>query len=279
MRAELYLNDPDWTQVGFDPRRQTPFYVREEGKLKGVPVTEADEVIQIGPLVLAKNVVMDLERTSLSSGGITRRYAVAKGGLPKDMYRRDGSIKSAQGFLGPIKNLETGKTMTELSIDLEMDGKNVQIPTMVPTLTAEEIKILQSQNWEGKAKELPRSIVRKAVDHARKRMGSGLNPFYKDDEGREGKAKGGKIDKKKMACNKPRRTASHPKKSHVVKACKDGKEKIIRFGEQGAKTAGKPKAGESKRMKAKRKSFKARHGRNIKKGNMSAAYWADKVKW
>jgi len=92
-------------------------------------------------------------------------------------------------------------------------------------------------------------------------------------------AKGGKIDKKKMACNKPKRTASHPKKSHVVKACKDGKEKIIRFGEQGAKTAGKPKAGESKRMKAKRKSFKARHRKNIKRGNMSAAYWADKVKW
>ena len=92
-------------------------------------------------------------------------------------------------------------------------------------------------------------------------------------------AKGGKINKKKMACNKPKRTPKHPKKSHVVKACKNGKEKIIRFGEQGAKTAGKPKAGESKRMKAKRKSFKARHGRNIRKGNMSAAYWADKVKW
>ena len=96
---------------------------------------------------------------------------------------------------------------------------------------------------------------------------------------REGRAKGGKIDKKKMKCNKPKRTPSHPKKSHVVKACKDGKEKIIRFGEQGAKTAGKPKAGESKRMKAKRKSFKARHRKNIKRGNMSAAYWADKVKW
>ena len=92
-------------------------------------------------------------------------------------------------------------------------------------------------------------------------------------------AKGGKIDKKSMACNKPRRTPSHPKKSHVVKACEGGKEKIIRFGEQGAKTAGKPKAGESARMKAKRKSFKARHRRNIKRGKMSAAYWADKVKW
>jgi len=87
------------------------------------------------------------------------------------------------------------------------------------------------------------------------------------------------VSKKDMACNKPKRTPSHPKKSHVVKACEGGKEKVIRFGEQGASTAGKPKAGESERMKAKRKSFKARHGKNIAKGKMSAAYWADKVKW
>ena len=91
--------------------------------------------------------------------------------------------------------------------------------------------------------------------------------------------KGGRVDKGAMACNKPKRTPSHPKKSHIVKACEGGKEKIIRFGEQGAKTAGKPKSGESARMKAKRKSFKARHRRNIKKGKMSAAYWADKTKW
>ena len=55
--------------------------------------------------------------------------------------------------------------------------------------------------------------------------------------------------------------------------------KTIRFGEQGASTAGKPKAGESDKMKAKRKSFKSRHGRNIARGKMSAAYWANKVKW
>jgi hypothetical protein len=90
---------------------------------------------------------------------------------------------------------------------------------------------------------------------------------------------GGRVDKSAMACNKPRRTPGHAKKSHVVKACEGGKEKVIRFGEQGASTAGKPKAGESARMKAKRKSFKARHGKNIAKGKMSAAYWADKVKW
>ena len=87
------------------------------------------------------------------------------------------------------------------------------------------------------------------------------------------------IDKKNMKCNQPQRTRNHPTKSHVVKACANGVEKIIRFGEQGASTAGKPKAGESDKMKAKRKSFKARHQKNIKRGPMSAAYWADKVKW
>ena len=79
--------------------------------------------------------------------------------------------------------------------------------------------------------------------------------------------------------NKPKRTPSHPKKSHVVVAKEGDKVKTIRFGEQGAETAGKPKEGESARMTAKRKSFKARHGKNIAKGKMSAAYWANHSKW
>ena len=65
----------------------------------------------------------------------------------------------------------------------------------------------------------------------------------------------------------------------MVLAKEGDKLKTIRFGEQGAETAGKPKKGESARQKARRKSFKARHGKNIKKGKMSAAYWANKVKW
>ena len=79
--------------------------------------------------------------------------------------------------------------------------------------------------------------------------------------------------------NKPKRTPSHPKKSHIVVAKEGYKIKTIRFGEQGAETAGKPKSGESERMKQKRKSFKSRHAKNIAKGRMSAAFWADKVKW
>lgn len=79
--------------------------------------------------------------------------------------------------------------------------------------------------------------------------------------------------------NKPKRTPNHPTKSHVVVAKQGDTVKTIRFGEQGAETAGKPKAGESDRMKKKRASFKARHQKNIAKGKLSAAYWADKVKW
>lgn len=87
------------------------------------------------------------------------------------------------------------------------------------------------------------------------------------------------LRKADLPCNKPMRTPNHPTKSHVVKACENGVEKLIRFGEQGAVTAGKPKKGESRRMKMKRKSFKARHRKNIAKGKMSAAWWANRTKW
>ena len=77
--------------------------------------------------------------------------------------------------------------------------------------------------------------------------------------------------------NKPKRTPSHHTKSHAVLAKEGDKTKLIRFGQQGVSGAGdKPK---SKADKARQKSFKARHAKNIKKGKLSAAYWANKVKW
>lgn len=78
----------------------------------------------------------------------------------------------------------------------------------------------------------------------------------------------GKFDDLKI--DKPKRTPNHKTKSHIVKTKVNGKEKIIRFGEQGAKT---------NQSEAQRKSFKARHRRNIAKGKSSAAWWANKVKW
>mgnify|MGYP001456728768 CR=1 FL=1 len=79
--------------------------------------------------------------------------------------------------------------------------------------------------------------------------------------------------------NKPKRLSDGSGKSHIVVAKEGDKIKTIRFGQKGAKTAGKPKAGESRKTKMKRKSFKARHAKNIAKGVLSAAYWANKVKW
>ncbi len=80
-----------------------------------------------------------------------------------------------------------------------------------------------------------------------------------------------RLDKSKMKCNTPRTTPEHASKSHVVKACENGKEKIIRFGQKGVK--GSPDG------TARNKAFKARHAKNLKKGKMSAAYWADRTKW
>ena len=78
--------------------------------------------------------------------------------------------------------------------------------------------------------------------------------------------------------NKPKRTPNHPTKSHVVVAREGGKTKTIRFGQQGV--SGSPrKSGESEASRKRRESFKARHRRNIAKGKMSAAYWANRVKW
>jgi len=77
--------------------------------------------------------------------------------------------------------------------------------------------------------------------------------------------------------NKPKRTPNHPRKSHVVMAKEGNKTKLIRFGQQGVKGAGKnPKTA---KQKARRKSFKARHAKNIAKGKMSAAFWSFQQKW
>jgi|TARA_Y100001973_G_C5193092_1_gene332277 hypothetical protein len=77
--------------------------------------------------------------------------------------------------------------------------------------------------------------------------------------------------------NKPKRTPGHKTKSHAVLAKSGDQVKLIRFGQQGVSGAGKNP--QTSKQKARRKSFKARHASNIAKGKMSAAYWANKVKW
>ena len=90
------------------------------------------------------------------------------------------------------------------------------------------------------------------------------------------------VKKEDLKCNKPQALRDNSNSSHVVRACYPGAPeggKLIKFGMKGSKHAGPPKKGESEAMKAKRRSFKARHAKNIAKGPSSAAYWADKVKW
>jgi hypothetical protein len=78
------------------------------------------------------------------------------------------------------------------------------------------------------------------------------------------------MDKKSMKCNSPKKTPNHPTKSHVVKACENGKEKVIRFGQQGVKT---------NQTAGQREAFKSRHAKNIAKGKMSGSYWSNREKW
>jgi hypothetical protein len=91
-------------------------------------------------------------------------------------------------------------------------------------------------------------------------------------------AKAAKIHKDSMPCNKPKKTPGHKTKSHVVKACQGGEEKIIRFGQQGVKGAGKnPK---TEKDKARKKSYYARHNaQDPNPSKMSARFWSHKVKW
>ena len=104
------------------------------------------------------------------------RLGLADGG--GDMTRVDGTQKSSQGWLGPIKNNVTGKDMTEVSMGIGPEDNQKLIPLLVPTLTKKEIEILKNMKIEGNIKNIPQSVKEKAIQHARKREEQGLNIFY-----------------------------------------------------------------------------------------------------
>ena len=130
--------------------------------------------------------------------------------------------------------------------------------------------------------ELKKSNLFDNIRAKKKRGDKAAKPGHEDYPDKKTWAKVTKADSRLKTAgvsgyNKPKRTPNHPKKSHVVVAREGGKTKTIRFGQQGVSGAGaKPK---SPKEKARQKSFKARHSKNINRGKMSAAYWADKVKW
>lgn len=230
-------------------------------------------------------------RFGAAEGGIMRRLNFAEGSIvARALGISDEDVAWAKGIgkkYGEAEELD-GKGDAARHLALGWLAKQSKYPSAAKfAANAREIVELDFKgrkmdwannekgfNLEAKNKQEAEKAISKMID-------AGEAVFMTPSESRKmrGYARGGKVNKKEMACNSPKRTPQHPKKSHVVKACENGKEKIIRFGEQGAETAGKPKAGESERMKKKRKSFKARHAKNIKKGKMSAAYWADREKW
>jgi hypothetical protein len=103
----------------------------------------------------------------------------------RSMYRRDGSKKSKKGYLGPIENKVTGGTMTEFSVGIEIDGEEVEVPAMVPTLSSAEIQYIQEmkpgKGWD-MSNPVERSIVKKAKDHAQKRLSENKSVYYQDLE-------------------------------------------------------------------------------------------------
>ena len=154
-------------QIGFQEYLQDLEYNASKGTDSGIA--------NLGPLppLLAAG-------TGIAALGASEQSEA--GGLPPDMYRADGSEKSALGYLGPIKNNVTGKTMTELTVGVPINGEEMEVPAMVPTLTEDEILFLQNNDLEGRPQLIPESILRKAQRHAVKRLGNGQSVFYQDGE-------------------------------------------------------------------------------------------------
>ena len=108
----------------------------------------------------------------MSVRGITNRFE------NPSAYRADGQMKSDVGFLGGLRSSVDSRRMTEVSIGVEIDGREMQIPTMVPTLTKAEINKLRNIDYEGNPDAIPESIKKKAEEHAKERLAQGLSPFY-----------------------------------------------------------------------------------------------------
>tara|TARA_R110002124_G_scaffold119195_1_gene276985 strand:+ start:441 stop:4577 length:4137 start_codon:yes stop_codon:yes gene_type:complete len=142
-------------------------YYSTGGLVKGkddVPYTKEDAADRINKYT-GKPYSDQMNRLGLADGG-------------GDMTRVDGTQKSSQGWLGPIKNNVTGKDMTEVSMGIGPEDNQKLIPLLVPTLTKKEIEILKNMKIEGNIKNIPQSVKEKAIQHARKREEQGLNIFY-----------------------------------------------------------------------------------------------------
>ena len=181
---ENYYDRKGILEPNFEPPKQRFDLSAEAEKPSEIVVAFDPKNIRSVNAQFADKPDTELPPLSRSEGGIVEDVDIF--GADQGMYRADGAKKSARGFIGPIRNLITGGTMTELSTDMEYDGRKIQIPTMVPTLSQEEISYLQNMQ-PGKGWDMDNpvavSVISKARAHARKRLDEGKNPFYQDDEG------------------------------------------------------------------------------------------------
>ena len=184
-------------------------------------------------------------------------------------FRELLSEKKVPHALDPNKTMKHGQKDARDRFDFDNDGDVDDL---------DKKKVMPDEITGAEKKDMTKAANKRAAGekkHTKVGMAYEMKSFREFCEEKDARLKAAGVS----GYNKAKRTPSHPTKSHVVVAKEGDKIKTIRFGEQGASTAGDPKDGESDKMKAKRKSFKARHGKNIAKGKMSAAYWADKEKW
>ena len=190
-----------------------------------------------------------------------------------------GQKKDDEGYMANVELDQMERAIK--SLRKKIKKADIQMPAWVQSkitraadyidTAAEYMQSDEKLSEEWIKKKLLLMLILKALDNAKRKKNSQLiNGII-----------GESIDKSKMKCNKPRVQAhgsGETGKSHVVKACEGGKEKLIRFGQLGVKGSPK-KEGESEAYASRRHRFQTRHAKNIAKGKMSAAFWANKVKW
>lgn len=211
--------------------------------------------ITINPTIKEQN-LEERKRDHLTNALLGLAFATSAAQSPESLVR-SGHIES------PGMQLMSRMMQKRKEANRNLDSARVSDPSR-------NIKKKNKIKEEIDSKLLLKLILKKVIDE-KKRKNSLINNKYI----------GEMVDKDKMKCNKPK-SQSHGSgeqgKSHIVKACEGGVEKIIRFGQKGVKGSPK-KEGETETYANRRKRFKTRHAKNIAKGKMSAAYWADKVKW
>jgi hypothetical protein len=261
--ASEYLQSEEGLSEEKEEKRYCKLCRREEAKGEcsyGPSMWEKYTISEMAPLVAA------LGRVALGAGARTAATTGTR-----------AAVTSA------VKDLAKEKLKARVQSSLDRAGQKVQSgvsDTVNPEdsgATAYRKALSNIVGEEVDKKKTLMLMVLKALEDKKRRKNSQLingiiGEDYELDES---------VDKDKMKCNKPKAQAhgsGESGKSHIVKACEGGKEKIIRFGQLGVKGSPK-KEGESEEYASRRKRFKTRHAKNIAKGKMSAAYWADKVKW